>query len=106
MLNMIPGVAEDNKNSNSFKEEVKENSAVISIRPHLFSSTGSCSIPEPLKMEKGEIEEIDTRATECCNLLVVGGCFSQLCRLECKNASCKGIITKPEKTTEGYHSPC
>lgn len=60
-------------------------------------------------MEKGEIEEIDTRVPEYCNLLVVGGCFSQLCRLECKNASCKGIgliITKPGKTTESYHSPC
>lgn len=60
-------------------------------------------------MEKGKIEEIDTRVPEYYNLLVVGGSFSLLCGLECKNASCKGtglIITKPEKNTEGYHSPC
>lgn len=52
-----------------------------------------------LKREKGEM---DTLTPEYCNLMVVGGCYLQVCRLECKNASYKGIghiITKPERIT-------
>ena len=76
--------------------------------PDLFGSTWSCSIPVALlKSQKGEM---DTLTPEYCNLLVVGGHFLQVCRLECKNASCcvraEGALQKKqEEMVVGHYSP-
>lgn len=52
---------------------------------------------------------MDTRTSDYCNLLVVDGTFLQVCRLECRGVTHKGIggiITKPEEITESHLSLC
>lgn len=95
------------------EEELKVNSQAANVFREPLSKTllaalEAASIPGSLK--KGEKGEMDTLTLEWCNLLVVGGrSFLQVCKLKCKNASCKGtglIITKPKNIIESHYSPC
>lgn len=74
------------------RKEIKVNRVAVYFRRidvHTFFTALQSALYQPLS-KKGE-RGMDTLIPEYCNLLVVSGCILQVCRLECKNSSWKGI---------------